>query len=180
MIEPGRPRSLGRDEDLADAAGLVLILQGCHEMRERRNAGTSHVARQALWSFWELPRLPKPLLHGKYPKRYPWSAEAAALYLASPMRPAGGWGLVLEHLTPANLLMADLIKMAPKLTPRKLINRLDKRLVATVITKREDNLLIEAGVGTTLPANADPDDLWARYRLARLDPDTFAPLLDEA
>lgn len=180
MIEPGRPCSLGKQEDLADAAGLLLILQGCHEMRARRNAGTTHVARQALTSFWELPRLPKPLVQSKYPKRYPWSPEAAARYEANPVRQVGGWGLVLEHLIPAHLLIADLIQEAPKLTARKLINQLEKRLVGTIITKVEDDLLTAAGVGRTMPVDADPGDLWARYRVAGLEPQRFAPILEEA
>lgn len=77
MIEPGRPRSLGRSEDTADAAGLLLVLQGCRVMRTRRHAGTTHVATRALWNFWELPRLPHPLISKPIPACLPLVSKRA-------------------------------------------------------------------------------------------------------
>jgi hypothetical protein len=80
--------------------GLLEILRGCRAMRDRWHAGTAHVAREALWSFWERPRLPKPTSDGKYPLVYSWSAAARAAYEANPKAPKGGRGLVLAHLRP--------------------------------------------------------------------------------
>lgn len=100
MPEPGRPISLGADEDRMDAEGFLAVLRGCRPIRERRQAGTTHVARQGLWSFWELPRLPRPLVQGKYPVTYPWSLAARAVCKANPKAPKGGRGLILEHVRP--------------------------------------------------------------------------------
>lgn len=146
-------------------------------MRQRRNAGTTHVARQALWSFWELPRLPRPLVQSKYPAAYPWSAEARSIYLSNSTRPTGGWGLVLEHVTPRNVLLRELIERAEILDTDGLANELFTKLVAAVVTKAEDQALTAAGVSFAQPAGADPADLWARYRAAGLDPSTFASLM---
>ena len=72
-----------------------------------RHAGTTHVVRQALWSLWELPRLPRPLVQGRYPVIYPWSAAARAAYEANAKAPKGGRGLVLEHVRPRNILIGN-------------------------------------------------------------------------
>ena len=64
MTEPGRLISLGQDDDQIDAEALLGVLRECREVRDRRRAGTTHVSRQALWSFWELPRLPRPIISG--------------------------------------------------------------------------------------------------------------------
>lgn len=179
MTEPGRPLSLGKSEDAADAGGLLSVLQGCRLMRTRRHAGTTHVARQALWSFWELPRLPRPLIQNKYPPAYPWSAAARALYESHEVAPPGGRGLVLEHLTPRNLLLDDLIQRCDKLTIQRLIAELSSRLIGTVVTKDEDRMLTAAGFGFGGPTGADPTDLWARYRAAGLNIESFSPLTTE-
>jgi hypothetical protein len=176
MIEPGRPLSLGKSEDVEDAAGLLFVLQGCRIMRIRRHAGTTHVARQALWSFWELPRLPRPLIQNKYPPAYPWSGDARAVYEAREVAPSGGRGLVLEHLMPQNLLLDDLIQRSNKLTIHRLVRELSTRLIGTVVTKDEDRMLTAAGLAFVAPPDADPIDLWARYRAAGLNIQGFKPL----
>lgn len=176
MTEPGRPLSLGKSADEEDAAGLLSVLQGCRIMRTRRRAGATHVARQALWSFWELPRLPRPLISNKYPPAYPWSAAARAAYHASPVPPSGGRGLVLEHLLPRNLLLDDLIERSEALTVHKLIAELSSRLIGTVVTKEEDSALTAAGFAFAGPADAQSADVWARYRAAGLDVTQFEPL----
>ncbi len=173
MIEPGRPVSLGKAEDRADAEGLLHILRGCEKIRKRRYAGTTHVARQALWSFWELPRLPKPSIGAKYPLSYPWSPAARAAHEANPKAAKGG--LVLEHLRPRNILIGELIQISKDLDADQLIGLLSDYLAAAVITKAEDDQLTHAGVGKAPLDKNDPDP-WARYRTARLEPDTFKPL----
>ncbi len=117
MPEPGRPVSLGAVEDRADAEGLLGILRGCQPVREHRHSGTTHVARQALWSFWELPRLPRPPFGNRYPLAYPWSKAARASYVDNPKAPKGGRGLVLEHVRPRNILIGNMIEISAQLTP---------------------------------------------------------------
>ncbi|MGV0719042.1 hypothetical protein ABQE93_26945 [Mycolicibacterium sp. XJ662] len=172
MIEPGRPISLGPGEDDNDAEGLLAILRGCRTIRDRRYAGTTHVARQALWSFWELPRLPKPTKAGKYPLGYPWSPDARAALEANPKTLKGGLGLVLEHVQPRNILIQNLIQRSEELDAGELIRYLDCNLAAAVITKAEDDRLTSAGVGKGPLDENDPDP-WARYRTAGLNPETF-------
>lgn len=113
----------------------------------RRHAGTTHVARQALWSFWQLPRLPRPLVQGKYPVIYPWSVATRAAYAANPKAPKGGRGLILEHLRPRNILIGLMIEESEQLTAGDLIRYLSRFLAGAVITKDEDLLL-------TTPASA--------------------------
>lgn len=173
MPEPGRPISLGADEDRADAEGLLEVLRGCQPIRERRHAGTTHVARQALWSFWELPRLPRPLVQNKYPLAYPWSRAARASYVSNPKAPRGGRGLILEHVRPRNILIGNMIEISEHLTAGELIGYLNRFMAGAVITKEEDLLLTHAGVAYA-PIDADDPDPWARYRTAGLDPETFA------
>lgn len=175
MTEPGRPVSLGESEDIVDATALHAVLVACKAMRSRRNAGTSHVAREALWSFWERPRLPGPLVQSKYPRPYPWSPAARALLTTHGARPSGGWGLILEHLTPRNVLTRDLIEHVDEIGVPQLIEVLSTRLVAAVVTREEDKALANAGVGIAAPVGADPADVWARYRAAGFDPELFAP-----
>lgn len=175
MPQPGRPISLGADEDRADAEGLLGVLCSCQPVRQRRHAGTTHVARQALWSFWELPRLPKPLLQNKYPLSYPWSTAARASYKEYRKAPKGGRGLVLEHVRPRNILIDNMVERSEQLTANDLIGYLNHFLAGAVITKEEDLLLTNAGVAYA-PIDANDPDPWARYRTAGLDPESFKPV----
>ena len=172
MPEPGRPISLGADDDRTDAEGLLGVLRSCQPVRQRRHAGTTHVARQALWSFWELPRLPRPLLQNKYPLTYPWSTAARASYMENRKAPKGGRGLVLEHVRPRNILIGNMIERSEDLTAGELIGYLNRFLAGAVITKQEDLLLTSAGVAYA-PIDADDPDPWARYRTAGLDTESF-------
>lgn len=108
MVKPGYLVSKGTEEDLADAHGLLTILGATARTRSRRGAGSMHIAHEALWSVWEHPRLPRPLVSNKYPLAYPWSAAARALYAQAKERPSGGYGVVLDNLTPRNLLIHEL------------------------------------------------------------------------
>lgn len=175
MPEPGRPISLGADEDRTDAEGLLGVLRSCKPVRQRRHAGTTHVARQALWNFWELPRLPRPLLQNKYPLAYPWSTSARVSYKENQRAPKGGRGLVLEHVRPRNILIDSMIERSDQLTAGELIGYLNRFLAGAVITREEDLLLTNAGVAYA-PVDADDPDPWARYRTAGLAPESFSPV----
>lgn len=168
-----RLTSLGDDIDQQDAQAVLVILRATARTQSRRRAGSMHIAREALWSLWERPRLPKPLISGKYPRIYLWSAAARTAYLDNAKRPTGGWGLVLEHITPRSLLIERLWEDVDHIDAAELVDRLFVHLAATVVTKAEDDLLTHAGVGRTTP---DPDDIWSRYRHAGLDTNGFAPL----
>lgn len=175
-VDPGRLISKGAEDDFVDAEALLGVLTACEPVRERWTAGTTHVVRQAVWSFWEKPRLPRPLVASKYPKSFPWSPAARAVLEAHPKAPAGGRGLVLEHVRPLNILIDTMIVSSLSWDERKLIDYLDRFLAAAVITKAEDALLTTAGVGKSPLDQHDPDP-WARYRTAGLDPDTFATVI---
>lgn len=171
MTEPGRLISLGQDDDQIDAEALLGVLRECREVRDRRRAGTTHVSRQALWSFWELPRLPRPIISNKYPRPYPWSPAARDVYLTTGRTS----GLVLEHVRPLNILLDAMIRSSGAWTVLDLTNYLETFMAGAVITKHEDTALQEAGVGLG-PLDQNDPDVWARYRTANLEPTTFRPL----
>ena len=171
MTDPGRLVGLGKDEDRIDAEALLGVLRECREVRDRRRAGTTHMARQALWSFWELPRLPRPIISNKYPRPYPWSPAARDLYLTTERAS----GLVLEHVRPLNILVDAMIISAGSWAVVDLITYLQTYMAGAVITKAEDKALQAAGVGLGPLDQSDPD-VWARYRTANLQPETFMPL----
>lgn len=177
-MKPGHLVSLGHDLDETDAQAVLAILGATSATADHRRAGSTHIARQAIWSLWELPRLPKPIIGGKYPRSYPWSAVARDLVLSGD-RPSGGWGLVLEHVTPRNLLIAELWTLASRIDTEDLKNYLWRNLTATVVSKAEDALLVASGVDRSFPEGSDPDDLWSRYKHAGLDIEGFAPLDDQ-
>lgn len=174
----GRPLSLGDEIDRLDAEALLSVLVAAKGVMQRHGvSGAQHLAREALWDIWERPRLPAPLVSSKYPMRYPWSPAARHLFKENDgRRPSGGWGLVLEHLTPRNLLLGALVDELAEQTPETLAEYLHRHLVAAVVTRGDDRLLAAAGVGSRAVADADPADLWARYRVAGLDPAGFVPL----
>ena len=178
MLAPGRPRSLGRAADLADARAVLLIAAACRKTlrQERPRSGPARVLREALWFIWEEPRLPRPLVASKYPKSYPWSPGARAVFGQHVgKRPKGGWGLVIEHLYPRELLVADLLKGDEGAKAAGAVELLTERLMAAVVTRDDDR---------QLPTRAQSDrawheyasDSWLRYRSAGLQLDDFAPL----
>src|SRR4051794_18522092 len=110
-LAPGRPTSLGRSTDLRDTRAVLSVAAACRKTLrpERARSGPGRVLREALWFMWEEPRLPRPLVASKYPTSYPWSPKARARFAEHEgRRPKGGWGLVIEHLYPRELLVAEL------------------------------------------------------------------------
>lgn len=141
-------------------------------MRDRRRADTTHVSRQALWSFWELPRLPRPILANKYPRPYPWSPNAREAFLKSGRTS----GLVLEHVRrPLNILLEAMIRSSPAWTVPDIVDYLRTFMAGAINTMAKDKALQAAGVGFG-PLDQNDPDVWARYRTADLKPETFAPL----
>ncbi|GGC74188.1 hypothetical protein IEU95_16010 [Hoyosella rhizosphaerae] len=174
----GRPVSLGEDFDRADAEAMLAIIRAGVGVRERHGPSAAmHMARESLWDVWERPRLPRPLLTSKYPMSYPWSPAARDLWEENEgRRPPGGWGLILEHMTPRRLLLLELFENASQLTPETLRDLLFAKLAGAVVTKEDDRILSGAGFGASLPVGTLSGDNWARYRAAGFDPMAFEPL----
>jgi hypothetical protein len=112
----------------------------------------------------------------QYPKVWPWSPAARSILAANPKRPPGGFGLVLEHVRPRNILTNSMIVSAHRMEAGELIGYLNRFMAGAVITKAEDALLTKAGVAFG-PRDQNDADPWARYRTAGIDPDTFESVL---
>jgi hypothetical protein len=178
--ELGRLLSLGLETDDLDALAMIAVLRSAAGVRERHGvSNANHMAREALWDCWERPRLPRPLVSGKYPKTWPWSPDARRLYeLSKGKRPKkGGWGFVLEHVAPRGLVVTSLIDASIELSSVEFLEKLRLDMRGAVITKQDDEKLLEAKVGRSYPDGVDPiTQPWSRYEHAGLDPATFAPL----
>lgn len=129
--DPGRPVRLL--EDRADAEALATALHGIGAAW-RRYPQALKAARESVWYVWERPRLPRPLIASKYPMSYPWSPAARSIYVETPVRPAGGWALLFEHLRPQRPLLIDLLSEPAMIDPDVLADKLREHLVAAVIT----------------------------------------------
>jgi hypothetical protein len=173
---PGRPRSQGRTADRRDAGAVLAVVKACRTALDagRPRTGPRVVVREALWFLWELPRLPRPLVQSKYPKPYPWSPEARRRFEHSTKRPQGGWGFVIEHLYPRELLAWELLDHANELSRDRVVGLLAERVTAAVVTRDEDRVLPTAGESRK-PWEDYEADPWRRYR-DRLDVAAFAPL----
>lgn len=178
--EPGRPRSLGQSEDVADAKALLAVITACRSTlaRGRPRSGPLRLLREAVWSIWEEPRLPRPLVASKYPVVYPWSPRARRRHKEHGVRPSGGWGLVIEHLYPRALLVDDLLDERNS-SAGAIVELLAQRVLAAVLTREEDRrLTTEAWRGqmgsTWRDFRADP---WLRYRHIWPSLNGFAPLV---
>lgn len=173
--EPGRPTSL--DTDIADATSILSIVQGTAALSGHVGVSArSRIVREAIWFGWEHPRLPRPLIASKYPTAYPWSAAARARYHQASMKPAGGWGLVFEHLRPRGYLVREVLARVDVLDLAGLISLLRSETFAAIITLDEDKRIAHAGLARSMPPDDDGTDPWSRYRRAGLDVGGFSPL----
>lgn len=158
---PGRPMSLGEDEDLSDGDAIYSVVEACRSIahRGRSRSGPGRLLREAIWIIWEQPRLPQTLLDGKFPLRYPWSPSARGTVATQSRRPQG---LVIGHLYPHEMLSADLLDPA-NTSAASTVVVLQERITAAVVTRQEDRL-VRALTGISWEAfEADP---WCRYRAA--------------
>jgi hypothetical protein len=164
------------DRDLADAQ-LVVDVAGALRAWEHATGRIASLKplREAIWFYWERPRLPKPLVRGKYPESAPWSRAARELHLHGDSRGE----LVIEHTAPMKLLTRELID-DPELTGDRCRAALATGGRWVVITREENKRLATAGVADQMPtgSSVDPDDPWTRHRHAGLDVDAFASLAD--
>lgn len=172
MIEPGKPVMLPTDRaDAEDILTVVRVLNGVRDILGASILG--RVLKEFLWAKWERPRLPKPLVDGKYPYAYPWSARARAAWHASPRRAGRPAALVIEHVVPKRELLNEIAANATELDVDELLALLRGAHAAVVLSKEEDAQVTAAGFGYASP---DASDVWARYRAAGLDLAGFGPL----
>lgn len=106
-----------------------------------------------------VPRLERPLVASKYPRRVPWSDEAAAIVLGGERT---GGRLVIEHVVPFNLTLRWLIYEVPGV--EEVLAELPDRLECAVVTKEESARLPDVGT---------PQE---RYRAVGLDLDRLRSL----
>jgi hypothetical protein len=175
---PGRPGSLGRSVDLDDANAVLSIAAACRKTLrpDRPRSGPVRVLREDLWFIWEKPRLPPPLVASKYPRSYPWSPGARAVFAEhAGNRPKGGWVLVIEHLYPRELLVVDLLEDAEGVKTAGSVDVLTERLIAAVVT-RDDDRQLPTRAQSAHPWDDYAADPWLRYRSAGLQLEDFAPL----
>ena len=70
QLEPGRGIILA--SDVVDAALVLQLSRSLKTLRELvGNIIADRNLKEVIWSKWELPRLPHPLIDGKYPAAYP-------------------------------------------------------------------------------------------------------------
>lgn len=127
------------------------------------------IVREAVWFLWEGPRLPRPVVASKYPRAYPWSPGARArLKEHGDKRPPGGWGLVIEHLYPRELLVSYLLHEGAGLKSVDAMALLTTRLMAAIVTREEDRQL-PTRAQSARPWIEYESDPWLRYRMGGLN-----------
>jgi hypothetical protein len=175
---PGRLASLGAAVDRADASDLLTMLITLETFRKRTGKGLTKLAREALWWMWEQPRLPPPLIRGKYPMVYPWSPSARALLerTRAEARPDGALrGVIIEHRIPARLFISTALDESSHLDVTGMQRLLAAHGAAAIVTIEDDKQMSASGVAFRMPDGWD-GDVWARPRFAGLDPQGFAPV----
>jgi hypothetical protein len=145
------------DLDQVDASLIAAIVRGFQEWeRVTRRPPATKVLREALWFFWQKPRLGRRI-RGKYPLQVPWTAAARIAYAADPRCP-----LIIEHVRPVNLLVRQLLSGDG--SDEEILKVLREVESFCVVTPEEDRALQAAGVA----ANFEGDDPWDRYALAEI------------
>lgn len=114
--------------------------------------------KTALHQYWQNKTMG---LHGQSQKaRIPRSKAAACLPLSE---------CVVEHVIPQMLLVNWLMDMEP-LTESAVIELLTSYFRVMLVTREEHGLLNSIGVRSTMPSDWDKEDVYARYRLAGIEP----------
>lgn len=153
-----------------DDADLILAVLRATAQWEGDTQSSAIVkpVRELLWFVWERPRLGETVRR-KYPVSALWSRDARDAYAVDHKTP-----LVLEHVTPVNLIVRDLLRRPPK-TVAALVRVLNRRIEHMVLTPDENRKLFRAKVAGKLPeGSVDARD---RYAIAGLDVKGFAPLV---
>jgi len=156
-------------ERSSDAELILSVVRATADWQQSTNLDAIvKPLRELIWAVWEWPRLPRPLVRGKYPASVPWSPGARRAFRADRT-----CRLVLEHVTPASVIVRDLIRQPPA-NRASLVRTLRRRLEHVVIAPEENRALSAAGVGWSLPKGSN--DPWSRYELIGLRRESFRPL----
>lgn len=157
------------DADLRDAAivrAVATALRDWEASTGRR--GSTKPLREAIWFYWQSPRLPRPRIRGKYPAEFLWTADARDAYRRDPK----GAALVMEHTEPISVVIGELIQQDRP--DAEVAVLLADRLACVVVTRDEDRRITAAGYGVSAPgSDGDP---YARYRAAGISVEGIAPL----
>lgn len=149
-------------DDRADAELVCAVAAALRSWRESTgNVPASKILREAVWFYWQFPRLERPIVPPKYPRAIPWSEDAARIVLRGERR---GGRLVIEHMEPLNRTLRWLIDDAPD--PDEVVAGLPGRLECVVVTKEQSARLPDAGTREE------------RYAQAGMSLATFRPLDD--
>lgn len=155
--------------DLADAALVADVANAFGRWRQAHDGklGSLKPFREAVWFYWQQPRLPRPLIRGKYPAAVPWSPAARMAYWGNPKHPSG---LVIEHSRPMDVLLRELLDAAP-VSPESALRMLGEPPTYAVVTDEESRAL-----GNAEWHGSDP---LRKYADAGLDVSGFRPLSEE-
>lgn len=153
---------LGAEQDTADAEAILDFLATARRHPGTTVPGFSRTLIDQIWQNKRLHALPGGYgyKHGIYRRALPWSEEAIERERAVVRV---GRGLILEHVIPSNLTVAQ---VAVASTPERVVDILRRDLVLAVITKEENARLNQLGLGTTHP---DPTRPWTRYQAAGIE-----------
>lgn len=156
--------------DSAHVEALRKLVRAMEEFIEETSLSplADYPLREAIFFWWRRREFKRSgrLYAGKYPMTALWSPAAAER--AATSKRCGG--IVIEHVIPNNVTRQRLRETLDD--PVEFRRVLDSEIFF-VITKEEDDLINSAGYMSTIPDSGNPLD---RYRLAGLDPETFAPL----
>ena len=144
--------------DAADARLIMDVARalGAWQASSQRPAATK-VLREAVWFFWQKPRLERPLVSGKYPKSARWSREAATIALRGDGQTRDR--LVIEHVAPLHRILRRLID-----------EQSDVGQVAEMLREGLDVVVVIREQSAALTDDGTPDE---RYRRAGLDLASF-------
>lgn len=165
--------------DIADAEAVLAIVRAVRPFWETRPAACGQMVRHALDRFWDAPRSAKQG-HRNRPSGALWSPAAVQVARQAQEDQAGSgkrsdlWKtLVGEHVVPAKLQVQSLVELEKRGASIEEIIQAAMPHFA-IVTHGEDEALRRAGLRDKMPEGWTwGDDVWARYRAAGLEPDTF-------
>jgi hypothetical protein len=158
---------------VADAAVIAAVANALRDWSAATGkAPVMKPLREAVWFYWESPRLPRPLIRSKYPRNVPWSALAREAHI----KDGRGAALEIEHTLPMRMLQQQMLD-APTLDAAAVQEILAAGGQWVVLTQEEARALANAGVASDVASGDDP---WSRYHAAGLDTLGFAPFPDSA
>ncbi len=96
------------DRDLVDAKVILALVSGMREWETvKGEKAPRKPLREALWYYWQEPRMPVPRVRGKHPFDYPWTSRARRRYVVDP-----SCRLVIDHAEPISLVIEDLLTIS--------------------------------------------------------------------